>query len=315
MRFLRLFLAALGLALLPSTAAVAQSGCHRCLGGFRFMPSSIVNDPFASTQFENSTGGGMALDLNVPVRNLAGDTTGTLSGNIGFLLVDFDYQKQIARWLALRGSLAGVGRIGTSVEALVASGVSAAFGASAGATVPIWSTPKFLVSATGDFGHNTVYDVDPYGFAKEVVDSGYNTDSKAVLLNNNDINQWTLALRGAWGIAPWVGLNAQLGVGQVDRPSVGYKSVNTFGAQVGFDFAKLSNVPVGLSLAYRGLTGPAKTGDITKGYRITEFGVFYTGRSEFMIGADFFWSTIAVKDSSIPDVNAAQFRIVTHIDF
>src|SRR6478752_5477831 len=95
------FLTALALALLPATTAGAQasaqsgqssaqsSPCHRCLDGFRFIPSSVVDQPFTNTTFENATGGGMALNLNVPVRNLAGDTLTTLTGNIGFFLLDF----------------------------------------------------------------------------------------------------------------------------------------------------------------------------------------------------------------------------------
>ena len=64
----------------PAPADSAQPSCHRCLNGFRFIPSSVVNDVFAGTQFQNSTGGGMAVDLKVPVRNLEGDTLNTLNG-------------------------------------------------------------------------------------------------------------------------------------------------------------------------------------------------------------------------------------------
>jgi len=309
-------LAALGLALLRAASADAQTSCHRCLGGFRFLPSSVASDPFATTHFENATGGGMALNLDVPVRNLAGDTVNTLTGNIGFLLVDFEYQKSIKNWFALRGSVLGVGRIGTSLEALVASGVSAGFGASIGATVPVWKSDQFLVSAVADLGTNKAYDVDPYGFAKTLADSGYGNGAKTVLLSSSNVGNWSIGARGAWGIKPWMGVNAQLAVGQVNRPAINAESVTGFGAQVGFDFAKTtSNVPVGLSLAYRGLTGPGRTGDITRGYRLFELGVFYTGRPDYQIGADFFLSKIASREGTVPDLDAVQFRLVTHLDF
>ena len=81
-----------------SSAQSAQP-CHRCLNGFRFVPSSVVDEPFVNTSFENATGGGMALNLNVPRRNLAGEVRDTLTGNIGFFLLDFEYQKQVAKWL------------------------------------------------------------------------------------------------------------------------------------------------------------------------------------------------------------------------
>ena len=34
-----------------------------------------------------------------------------------------------------------------------------------------------------------------------------------------------------------------------------------------------------------------------------------------MVGADFFWSKIAVRDEEVPDLKATQFRLVTRIDF
>ncbi|HEY5413231.1 MAG TPA: hypothetical protein VIK41_00305, partial [Gemmatimonadaceae bacterium] len=94
------------------SAAQSSSPCHRCLNGFRFVPSSVVDEPFTNTSFENATGGGMALNLNVPVRKLDGDTIGTLNGNIGFFLLDFEYQKSVAKWLALRVGVNGIGRLG-----------------------------------------------------------------------------------------------------------------------------------------------------------------------------------------------------------
>src|SRR5690349_3055645 len=114
--------AALGFAALLAAPARAQTPqdsqteCHRCLDGFRFLPSSVVGDPFATTYFENATGGGMALDLKVPVRNLSGETIDSLKGDIGFFLLDFTYQKSVARWLALRTNVTAVGRVGTSTE-------------------------------------------------------------------------------------------------------------------------------------------------------------------------------------------------------
>lgn len=156
----QLIVAALGLVGLSATTArpqgqaqsEAEQTCHRCLNGFRFIPSSVVDEPFATTFFQNSTGGGTAANFTVPVRNLAGDTVTSLKGNVGFLLVDFDYQQAIARWLALRVSAGGIGRLGTSIPSLVATGVSAAFGAAFGATVPVWTRSNFLVSAVANYG-------------------------------------------------------------------------------------------------------------------------------------------------------------------
>ncbi len=319
---------ALALAVLSATIAGAQAStqsgqsaaqssptCHRCLNGFRFVPSSVVDEPFTNTSFENATGGGMALNLQVPVRNLDGDTVSTLNGNIGFFLLDFEYQKSITKWLALRAGVSGIGRLGTSLEALVASGISAAMGGSIGATVPVWSKPNFLISAVADLTNNKQWNVDPYLFAKDVVDSGYTADAKATLLGSERVNRWSVGLRGAWAVKPWMGLTANIEPGGADGDVSGNKSLSTFGALAGFDLAKLWNVPISTSLAYRVRTGSGKSGNISGGYRSAQLGVFYNALSSVLIGGDFFYSTVRVSGGSIPDLDAIQFRLVTHIDF
>ena len=316
----RLLVTALGFAVLAALSAgtgAAQSSppCHRCLDGFRFVPSSVVDEPFINTSFENATGGGMALNLKVPVRNLAGDTVNTLNGNIGFFLLDFEYQKQVAKWLGLRVGVNGIGRLGTSLEALVASGISAAMGGYIGATVPIWNKPNFMVSAVADLKNNKQWDVDPYTFAKDVVDSGYTPDAKATLLGSERVNRWSFGLRGAWAPKPWMGLTANIEPGGADGDVSGNKSLNTFGLLAGFDLHKLWDVPISTSLAYRVRTGSGKSGNISGGYRSAQFGVFYNALSSVLIGGDFFYSTIRVQGGSIPDLDAVQFRLVTHIDF
>jgi hypothetical protein len=299
----------------PADSASAQPSCHRCLDGFRFLPSSVINDVFAGTSFQNATGGGMAVNLNVPVRNVEGETLGTLNGDIGFFLLDFEYQYSLAPWLALHAGVSGIGRIGTTIESLVASGVSAAFGGSFGAIVPFWRGPTFQVSAVGDVRRNTQYDVDPFGFAQQVADSGYSPDAKYILLASEQVNRWSLGLRAAWAIAPWIGVVGVIEPGGASASTSGDGSLTTIGTSVGIDFGKLSRVPVGVSLAYRNQSGSGKTGNISGGYRTGEFGLFYTGRSEFTIGGDFFWSRIAVESESVPDLDAVQFRLVTRIDF
>ena len=311
----RMLVVALGLGVLLASPGGAQDPCRHCLDGFRFLPSSVVPDAFADTRFSNSTGGGMALDLTVPRRNLAGEVVDSLQGNIGFFLLEFEYQKSLGRWLALRVGANGVGRVGTSVEALIASGGSAVFGGSFGATVPIWHTQKFLVSAVGDVRRTSAYEIDPYGFVKGVVDSGYTDNSKQLLLFDIPINRWTLGLRGAWGIRPWMGLNASFESGLVDAAEADNESLTSFGAQFGFDFEKRAQVPIALSLAYRGLTGPGRTADVAGSYRIYELGVFYTGGTQYVIGGDFSLSRVALREGSVADLDAVQFRIVTRIDF
>ena len=192
--------------------------------------------------------------------------------------------------------------------------MSAAFGTAFGATVPVFKRPNLLVSAVADFRSNTQFDVDPFGFGEEVADSTYDPESDSgALLSSYPVNRWSLGVRAAWGIAPWVGLSGEFepGGARVDSEN---KSLTTYGALVGFDFAKRGEVPIGLTLGYRGQSGSGKTGNIAGGYQTVQVGTYYTGRPNFQLGADFFFSRIALA-SGAPDVDGIQFRLVTRIDF
>ena len=112
-----------------------------------------------------------------------------------------------------------------------------------------------------------------------------------------------------------MGLTANIEPGGADGEVSGNKSLSTFGALAGFDLQKLWDVPISTTLAYRLRTGSGKSGNISGGYRSAQLGVYYNALREVLIGGDFFYSTIRVQGGSIPDLDAIQFRLVTHIDF
>ena len=292
----------------------AQQTCGTCLNGFHYLPSTVIGSPFASTTFLAATGGGMALDLQIPVHRLDGTVADTIGGDIGFFLLDFEYQQALTRWFALRVGLTGVGRVGTSAEAVVASGASAIFGSSFGVTVPVWRGTSIMVSAVADVRSSTQYIVNPFGFVQAVVDSGYDENAKQILLNDEGGNHWSAGVRAAWTIKPWVGLNAMLETGNIDIAGSGNESLTDLGIQAGFDFLYLWNVPVGLSLGFREEAGPGRS-DVNGSYRIFELGIFYTGNRAFSIGTDIFWSRIKVPEFDVPDMNVVQARLVTRLEF
>ena len=82
------------LALCASYLPAQEPG--RELNGFEFIPSRIVADPFAITYFGTITGGGMAFDLKTPFVDLDGDTIGTLTGDVAFMALGFEYQQRSA---------------------------------------------------------------------------------------------------------------------------------------------------------------------------------------------------------------------------
>jgi len=292
----------------------AQYICSRCLNGYRFLPSSLMGDPFATTHFTNATGGGLALDFNVPVRDLDGVVTDTIGGDIGFFLLDFEYQKSIIPRLALRGKVSAVGRVGTNGESVVASGASVQFGGAIGATIPIWSNTSFAVSAVTDFRRRDQYILDPYAFAQAIADGGFNA-AKGTLLTTEKANHWSAGARGAWAPNDWLGLGAIIESGRIDSPTLGDRSLTELGIQVGFDFEHLWNFPVGTSIAWREQAGPGRRGEFSGSYRSYELGLFYTGSPHFEIGGDFFWQRLLVDRTLLAELDAVQFRLVTRLEF
>ena len=293
----------------------AQDTCSRCLNGFRFMPSSVIGDPFGATSFTNATGGGMALDLQVPVRDADGNVTDSAGGDIGFLLLDFEYQRSILKWLAVRGAVSALGRVGTSTEAIVAGGASVQFGGSIGATFPIWRNDKFAVAGVTDFRRRNQYVVDPYAFARLIADSGFGPGAKEALLRDEKVTHWSAGARVAWAPLTWLGLNASVEPGRIDSPTLGDRSLTGMGIQAAVDFDHLWNFPLGTSIGWQQRTGPGRRGEFAGSYRSWELGLFYTGASSFTIGTDFFWQRLAVDRAVLPDLKAVQFRLVTRLDF
>jgi hypothetical protein len=215
----------------------------------------------------------------------------------------------------LRGTLTALARVGTTTEAVVASGAEAVFGYSLGATVPIWHPGNVLVALVGDWRHNNEYVVDPYGFARLVVDGGYTEASKEVLLRDVAGSHWSAGARVAWAVNPWFGISSVVESGELDSQTLGTRTLTELGLQTGFDLAKLWDFPLGVSLGYREQIGPGRKGDVSGSYRALELGLFFTGNSNFTIGGDFISSKIAVKDSNIADLDVGQFRLVTRLDF
>jgi hypothetical protein len=240
----------------------------------------------------------------------------TVGGDIGFLLLDFEYQKRVIQRLALRATLGAVARVGTSTEAVVASGAEAVFSWSFGATVPIWWNRSFIVSAVGDYRNNNEFLVDPYGFARSIVDSGYTEESKDVLLKDESGHHWSAGARAAWTVNPWFGLNVVVESGEIESgTAIGNRSLTELGLQTSFDFANLWDFPLGMSLAYREQIGPGRKDASSGSFRAFELGLFYTGTRGFTIGGDFISAKVAVKDATIPDLDVVQFRLVTRLDF
>ena len=295
----------------------------RYFGGHHFIPSTIVPDPFISTTFMSTTGFGKAINLVVPIYNLDGEKISEVSSNIGFMLLEFDYQQAISHRFALRAALSASARVGTSAEAILAEGISALYGYNIGGTASLVRKVNWQLSATADLRGNTLYSVAPLDFARAVANEVENGDTTGAvqaaedtLLGKGDNLRILGGLRGAYTPAVWIGFTGfvEAGMGEKFENGSSNTSVVNFGASVSFDFNPLTGTPLGLLGTLRNESLSEK-GDDQGGNALSYgFGLFYTGRRFFSLGLENTWSQLTQNDTD-KKIEVAQARIVLRYDF
>ena len=297
----------------PSTAESAPT--RHTLADHRFLPTTLVQDPFVETTLQLGLGAGRAVGLKVPVLNLAGETLTTLDGNLGFLLLALGYQQRLSNWLSLGAELSGAARTGTTTVALIAEGATAIYQAAFTAKARILERPRYLVSGTVAARNNTGYAISPLDWAREVIDEG-GTDSTSALLSKDSTWVFTAGVRGSYAFSPTVGVSAITEVTLGD-PLFGNNDVKApvlIGAACDVDFLPGSGTPVGLvgSLLYR--SDSQASDDVANASVTAGLGVFYSGRKEYSVGLEFSYQS-ANQQNSDENMNIVQARLLTRYDF
>lgn len=296
-RPLRLGCLCLGVAIVSSLIAssVASEDSHgRTLGGYRFVPSNLVADPFVTTHFRNATGFGIALDVKLPVLVIETDTLLALDGNVAFAQLEFEYQHAASDRVAFRFKGSGSSRLGTSAQSLLTQGVSALTGFEAGTTIRAWQNDRVLVSGVADIGFGNTFRIDFARFVDDVINGDW---LRASIVTKDDGVLLSTGLRAAWALAPWVGLHGQF--------EGGYRNltfeddlVGLAGVAGGVDLGQRINVPVGFlgSLSYDNVT---ITGANVGARLVTGLEIIYTGREDFALGLQISYSRTPLNDPDI----------------
>lgn len=291
---------------------------HRTFGGHSFIPSSNVGDPFLGTYIQTLTGGGRALDLQVPVYDLDSNRIATLSGNIGFFMLGLGYQQRLAKWVVLRATVTGTARLGTNHVALLAEGASAVYGGTFGATFRLVEKQRFLLTAIAETRSNTMYAIDPLRFVRNAIEGG-TTDSTTGLLEKG--NNWRLVggVRTAYAFAPWIGITGAAEFGPATRffaDDSGEKNATqlSLGGTVSVDLDPGTHVPIGFVGSVRYESENDRADDIVGRQATFGLGVFYTGRDDLSLGLETAFQRFSQRDLE-GHVNAAQVRLVLRYDF
>jgi len=253
------------------------------LGGHAFMPNNFVRDPFIKTFVRNSIGIGKAVDVKIPLVEIGGDTILGLQGDIMYATLDFEYQQAIRPWLAARGEFNVLGRLGTNVGSLLASGLTAATGFEVGWLIRLFHSEKTQLTGTLELASNNFTAVNVSRFVEDVING-----RPASLVRTTPSMRGGGGIRFAWGVSSFIGVTAlaETGYGEsVDRSATDEWQATT-GATVDFDFLAISSVPIGVLLGGRYNRLPDSGEDTENDIFGGLIRIAYNGRSDFIIGLD-----------------------------
>ncbi len=269
-------------------------GMNRTVGDFRFIPSNLVPDPFATTHFSNSLGIGLAMDVELPVVIIEGDTLVSLNGNLAFVIVGFEYQFAPTRDLAFRIGANVVARVGTGAEAILSQGVSAVNSIQAGTTIKLYRDDKFLLSGTVDAGSGSSLRVDIVQFAEDLIEFG---PKGASLVQENDGLILRTGLRAAYAPSRWWGITAVAEFGYLNSvrdDDTGYKA----GILASLDWGQKGGTPIALQFGFS--VDAFSLSVLEDGTTVGGLlGIMYTGREDFSLGLEIGLRRIPLEETQI----------------
>jgi hypothetical protein len=277
-----LCLIGLALSLVASTAVVHAAEPGRTLNGYDFMPSEVVESPFAVTHFGTLTGGGLAFDVKTPFIDLEGEEIGTLEGDVAFLALGFRFQQRFGNWFAARFGFMGGARMGVNEQSVLAQGVTGTFGLRLGGIARILQTEKVILSGSLDFTRTDLVGLDPYGFVQRVVEDGLDNDNNELVASGSAYSTRLAALCG-WAPKNWLGINGYVEAGQGEYTEDDNETILGGGLTGGVDFKNLDIIPIGVQLVARTTGITSGEADLATRSWTYGMGFFYTGWDEFSI--------------------------------
>lgn len=289
-----------------TTAAGRSGGLRPKLGPHRFIPNPITRDPFPRTYVRNSLGIGTATDLTIiPKFEISpGDTIGGITGDLLFVLLDFEYQQRIKDWMGFWAQVNISGRLGDGVGALLAEGVTLSTGFEIGWLFRLLESDRIALSVTAQVSNNNVTGINLLGFLQGVIDS-----TNVPLVKKTPIVRGGGGLRFAWVLNPWLGLTAttEIEYGETTDRTKGNSTSGNLSLAASVDFAPLINAPVGVVLAVEEQFSPDLTLEDVKDSRLGFLRVAYSGRRDFIIALDFTAANVPL--SSGTSVTVASTKI------
>lgn len=270
------------------------------LNNHKFIVNSQTRSPFIKSYFNNQLGLGQALDLQVPILDVDGETVVGLRGTLYFIILDFEYQYAVNDWLAVWLRFGISSRIGDGPQALLAQGINATTGSELGWLFKLLETKKTFLSATVNMWNSSGTVIDIYNYLNRIVDEGEIAPDNQLVITRNFIEIGG-GLRYAWAASDLFGVNAlaEFSYGEsVDRRDEKDIFYN-LAISSDVDLNSVSNVPIGFVLglkmsSFMNASDTSIKGPVSSFF----FKTVYTGEDDFLIGLNFLWRKMPLYQDS-----------------
>ena len=264
-------------------AANLPDGTERVLNGHGFIPSNFLGDPFVGTYFANQVGGGLAIGVETPLRDLDGNTLATVEGDLLYGVLGLEYQQNLGSVFAVGIRGAGVGRTGTSAQSFIAEG------ADLRTEKFIWGKWRAVRSnsvqaALGlNWGYRTGTFFTPREFAQHIADGGDLGD--APIVTEDKSWETSVAYDVAWAVSPMFGLRLSGNSGIYEAPGSDSATqwLNRWGLLGSLDLNQTRNLPLGFTLGYFWGTPENEPPTALRGLLL---GFWYTGETDLQLGVE-----------------------------
>jgi hypothetical protein len=259
------------------------------LGEHLFVPNSFVPDVFLTSYVRNSLGLGQALDIKTPLIIINDEPVIGLQGDLLFASLEIEYQQAIKSWIAARGRITILGRLGTDVQSFLADGVTTSGGFEFGWLIKLWKTKKIMLSGDLSLANGTFTTLNVTGFVEDIVNG-----ISPSLVRKTPAIRASGGLRFAWAASRLFGLTMMVAPGygeSIDRFSAD-KIFVASAATLDFDINTVTPIPIGIAAGYRFDTFPEGGEDITNAEHAGMLRFAYNGRPDFSLGLELSWGRI-----------------------
>ena len=221
------------------------------LGVHKFMPNSVVKDPFIKTYIRNSVGIGQALDINIPIVEIGGEQILGLRGDLIFATLDFEYHHAVKDWLAVWGRFNMLARLGNDTQALLSQGVTAVTGFEFGWLFSLMKKDNTMLSLSLSLENGNATIINLLDYIEGIIEGDYTFNNS--LVDNVQSLRGGSGLRFAWAVSKLFGFYAtgELLYGQSAEVRNDSKFFYNVGGVLDFDLNAVSDLPFGILVGYR----------------------------------------------------------------